>query len=208
MCVISAAAAGSAAAATAANVQLAIAIASTAVSIRSSQVAADAQADAQEQQAAAENRRLQQAETATRAREAQEAIATAQQVQDIELQSLKASDKARLAAIDGGLQESSISVQNLLQDFAAKEGGAKFALQQQTQFRGVAGFLARQDRILGSQQRQIEINKPIAPVDYYGAAANLAGSSMGIYTGALERNYMNQQIELNQRKLETGPTYV
>jgi len=179
-----------------------IAIAQAGLSIYTAQQQADAAEKAQKRQTEAENERFLQAERAARARETQEAIATAQQVQEIELKSLQAKESGSLAAMEAGLDTASNSVQALLMDYARQEGKAKFATQQQSEFRGVASYLAEQDRTLASQQRLINIAQPIQQPDYLGAALNLAGQGMSIYRQSEQDKYNDELLRL--KKIEVG----
>ena len=155
-----------------------IAVAQAGANLVQQRQAASLQRRAQARQSAAESQRFQMSMTAQRLNEQQQAVAAAKETQEILRKGQEAQATARVSAGESGVMGT--AVENLLSDLQAQETRARFAIEQQQQFRGVASWLDTQGKSFASQQQQIGINKPIESVDLLGEAINLTGDIFSI----------------------------
>jgi len=177
------------------------AMASTGASMNAQSNQAKMQRKAQERATADENTRFNQQMTAQRAKEAQEAQVASSQIREVITKTRVAKGRARVSAEESGVTGQ--VVDQLMSAYERQEAESLFAIQTQTGFRGVNTLLQDEQASFASQQRLVGIDKPIAGVDYLGAAANLAGAGMSIYRGYQDDRLKESQLELSAAKIKS-----
>lgn len=154
---------------------LPVTLLTTALSIKGQRDAAKAQRTVQARASAAEQKRLLEQMSASRLEQAQERIAAAQQISAAEKATLAAASTAKVSAGEAGV--AGVSVDALENDINRERGEFRFRIGQQLQFNDIARNFALENAQTASTMNLININRPIAPVDY------LKALTIGLQTG-------------------------
>lgn len=118
----------------------------------------------------------------TRLRERQEQIAAAQKMRQGQTEVREARATARLSAGESGV--GGLSVDAIINDLTRQEGEYNASIQQQLAFSDQATSLALEGAGLGFTNNMLRINKPIAKVNYLGAALEGAQTGLSMYSSA------------------------
>ena len=141
------------------------------------------QAASQAQSVAAEQQRALQEQSSIRMRQAQEKEATARELQQVNVKSMEALARARVAAGDTGVSGASVTA--LMDDYTRQQAGYRGALLRQQELSGVATGLGLEQAGLASQQRLIGINQPINKPSALGAILQGTSQAMSGYSAGL-----------------------
>lgn len=142
---------------------------------------AKAQAAAQAKQTQAEHQRLLQQQSAARINQRFQEDQAATQMQKAAIKAQEARATARVSAGESGV--SGKSVDALMDDLTRKQAVYNFGLNTQLDQKNVATELSLKDNVLGSQQRQLAINKPIEQPDLFGSLLKGASTGISAYSG-------------------------
>lgn len=159
---------------------LAVGAASAVVSYEGQQSAAKSQTDYEQNLAQQKNLQFTQQSDQLREQQGQEALARAQQVQNIHQQSAAAIATAATSAGEGGV--SGLSVQNLLADFQGQE--ANYASRTNEQGKLVDAQAQSQQEALqsGTTYDKTSILSPVSAPSFAGAALRIVGSGLDAYS--------------------------
>jgi predicted phage tail protein len=158
-----------------------MAVAQTDMSIAGQKAQQKAQEKVQANASEVERRRHLNEMTATRIRQAQEAVADAQKLQANRARAKAAKATAITSAGEAGVTGQVVN--NLLASIGQQEAQGRFAFEQQAGMRDVARDMRLMNMGIGHQQNMLRINKPIQEVDYLGSL--IEGAQFGMQMGSL-----------------------
>lgn len=166
-----------------------IAIATTAVGALSSAAQYQGQRQQAKQQARyqqkameAERQRALQEQSSIRMRQAQEQEATNRELGDVAMKAREAMARATTSAGESGVAGASVDA--LIDDFTRQEAEYRMGVGRQQEMRDVQTGLALTDAGFRSQNRLIDINRPInKPSFLSGALSTVQGGVSGYRTG-------------------------
>lgn len=161
-----------------------IAVASTTASIAGQRRQAKQQAQFQRRSAKAEQERAKQEKLSLRLKEGQEEVARKTEEGKIEQQTREAMATATVSAGEAGV--AGLSVDALLDDYLRQQAQYNAILKQQGEWDSVQSGLALTDAGFRSQNRLIDIDRPIRKNSGAADALNVAGSGLRGYRSGLE----------------------
>ena len=143
---------------------------------------AQQQAQYQSRAAEAERQRALMEQRSARMRQAQEQEATSREIGDIALKAREAMATASVSAGESGV--AGLSVDSLLDDYARQEADYRMGVTRQQEMKDLQTGLALTDAGFRSQNRLIDINRPINRPSFLTGAMNVARSAIsGARTG-------------------------
>lgn len=142
------------------------------------------QREYQRRAAAAERQRLLMEQRSLRIRQAQEQEATAREIGEIARRAREARATATVSAGEAGV--AGLSIDALLNQYVADEAALRMGAIRQQEMRDVQARLAFTDAGLRSQNRLIDINRPIPKENPLTTALNAVTSGLSGYRTGLE----------------------
>ena len=140
------------------------------------------QARFQEKAMEAEQQRALQEQSSVRMRQAQEQEATNRELGDVAMKAREAMSRATTSAGESGVAGASVDA--LIDDFTRQEAEYRMGVGRQQEMRDVQTGLALTDAGYRSQNRLIDINRPInKPSFLSGALSTVQGGVSGYRTG-------------------------
>ena len=156
--------------------------ASSAAQYQGQRQQAKQQARYQQQAAEAERQRALQEQSSIRMRQAQEQEATNRELGDVASKARQAMSRATTSAGESGVAGASVDA--LIDDFTRQEAEYRMGVGRQQEMRDVQTGLALTDAGYRSQNRLIDINRPInKPSFLSGALSTVQGGVSGYRTG-------------------------
>ena len=156
--------------------------ASSAVQYQGQRQQAKQQARYQQQAAEAERQRALQEQSSIRMRQAQEQEATNRELGDVAMKAREAMSRATVSAGESGVAGASVDA--LIDDFTRQEAEYRMGVGRQQEMKDVQTGLALTDAGFRSQNRLIDINRPInKPSFLSGALSTVQGGVSGYRTG-------------------------
>ena len=136
----------------------------------------------QKKAAEAERQRALQEQSSIRMRQAQEQEATNRELGDVALKAREAMARATTSAGESGVAGASVDA--LIDDFTRQEAEYRMGVGRQQEMRDVQTGLALTDAGYRSQNRLIDINRPISKPSFLsGALSTVQGGVSGYRTG-------------------------
>jgi len=152
------------------------------------------QAQFQQRAADAERQRSLMEQRSIRIRQAQEQEATAREIGEVSKKAREAMATATVSAGESGV--AGLSVDALLDDYVRQEATYRMGVTRQQEMKDLQTGLALTDAGFRSQNRLIDINRPINRPSFLTGAVNVASSGLSGYRSGLEL-----QRELNKPKI-------
>ena len=159
---------------------VALGTAQAGLSIQGQRQQAKTQAKMQQKATIQEQQRHLQELGAMRMKERQEAIAFAQERQQITKKAREARATARVSAGEAGV--AGLSVDALLDSFTQNEANAQFSITQQQLFSAQNQAFGLSDAAMRTRGNLMRINKPIEQPNYLGAVLDGAQTGMSMYS--------------------------
>lgn len=138
----------------------------------------------QNQAMAAEQQRAIQEQQSIRMRQAQEQEATNRELGDVALKAREARAKATTSAGEAGV--AGMSVDALIDDYTRQEAAYRVGVGRQQEMRDLQTGLALTDAGFRTQNRMIDLNRPINQPSFLTGALNVASSGLSGYRSGLE----------------------
>jgi len=157
--------------------------ASSAVQYQGQRQQAKQQARYQAQAAQAERQRAMQEQLSIRMRQAQEQESTNRELADVAMKAREARARATTSAGEAGV--AGLSVDALIDDYTRQEAAYKMGVSRQQDMRDLQTGLALTDAGFRTQNRQIDINRPINRPSFLSGALDVAGSGLSGYRSGL-----------------------
>jgi len=134
------------------------------------------QAQFQQRAAEAERQRSLMEQRSARMRQAQEQEATAREIGEVSKKAREAMATASVSAGESGV--AGLSVDALLDDYVRQEADYRMGVTRQQEMKNLQTELALTDAGLRSQNRLIDINRPINRPSFLTGAMNVASSAI------------------------------
>ena len=163
---------------------LALSAASTTAGFVGQRQQAKQQRRYQNQAIEAERQRAIQEQQSIRMRQAQEQEATNRELGDVALKAREARSRATTSAGEAGV--AGMSVDALIDDYTRQEAAYRVGVGRQQEMRDLQTGLALTDAGFRTQNRMIDLNRPVNQPSFLTGALNVAKSGVSGYRSGLE----------------------
>ena len=163
---------------------LALSAASTTAGFVGQRQQAKQQRRYQNQAMEAERQRAIQEQQSIRMRQAQEQEATNRELGDVALKAREARSRATTSAGEAGV--AGMSVDALIDDYTRQEAAYRVGVGRQQEMRDLQTGLALTDAGFRTQNRMIDLNRPVNQPSFLTGALNVAKSGVSGYRSGLE----------------------
>ncbi len=163
---------------------MAITAASAASSYAGQRQQAKQQRRYQNQAMEAERQRAIQEQQSIRMRQAQEQEATNRELGDVAMKAREARARATTSAGEAGV--AGMSVDALIDDYTRQEAAYRVGVGRQQEMRDLQTGLALTDAGFRTQNRMIDLNRPVNQPSFLTGALNVASSGLSGYRSGLE----------------------